>query len=76
MVVDGVQCGIQIPLGDHVVQMAMMGIVLGDPFWQANPASDLYKPSGPLHRKPPSRARNDTAKAAAQLKQDDEEALR
>lgn len=48
----------------------------GDPFWQASPASELYKPSGPLHRKPPSRARNNVAKVAAQLKQDNEEALR
>lgn len=49
---------------------------LGDPFWKACPASELYRPSGPLHRKPPSRVRNDAAKAAAQLRQDDEEALR
>ncbi len=49
---------------------------LGDPFWKARPASELYKPSGPLHRKPPSRVRNAAAKVSAQLKQDDEEALR
>ena len=28
---------------------------LGDPFWQARPASELYRPSGPLRRKPPPR---------------------
>lgn len=49
---------------------------LGDPFWKACPASELYQPSGPLHRKPPSRVRNDAAKFSAQLKLDDEEALR
>eukprot|EP01046_Picozoa_sp_COSAG06_P015922 COSAG06_NODE_1037_length_10997_cov_22.639016_3_plen_561_part_00 len=49
---------------------------LGDPFWQARPASELYQPTGPLHRKPPSRVRKDAAKAAALLKEDEEEALR
>lgn len=59
------------PLGGGQV---MDGI--GDPFWKASPASELYKPSGPLHRKPPSRVKNENAKAAAQLRQDEEEELR
>jgi hypothetical protein len=49
---------------------------LGDPFWQARPQDELYKPSGPLHRKPPPRVVKKEAGVAAQLRLDEEEALR
>ena len=53
---------------------------LGDPFWQARPASELYRPSGPLRRKPPPREDEGKdgarTRAARGLREDEEEALR
>jgi hypothetical protein len=53
---------------------AQRQVGLGDPFWQARPAEELYRPRKPW-RQPPSK-RQPKPRAAAQKTQDEEEWLR